>query len=116
VRPLVFDRASVALLGPFVDYYFDAKLGWHAQGSLGIATMTIGKGSQDQTPTTGDKTMGGLGFMLGGGYEWWIAEQWSMGGLLRFVFVSVESSHDDREVWSAKGFAFPEILFGATYH
>jgi hypothetical protein len=39
-----------------------------------------------------------------------------MGGLLRFVFVSVESSHDDREIWAAKGFAFPEILFGATYH
>jgi len=78
--------------------------------------MAIGKGSQSQGTVTGEKTMGGLGFMLGGGYEWWIAEQWSMGALLRFVYVSVESSHDDKEVWMAKGFAVPELLFGATYH
>jgi len=115
-RSLLFDRASIAILGPFVDYYIDPKLGWHAQGAFGIATMAVGKGSQSQGTVTGEKTMGGLGFMLGGGYEWWIAEQWSMGALLRFVYVSVESSHDDREVWMAKGFAVPEILFGATYH
>jgi hypothetical protein len=115
-RPLVFDRASSLLVGPFIDYYFDTKLGWHAQGALGIATMTIGKGSQDQSPATGERTMAGLGFMVGGGYEWWIAEQWSMGALLRFVYMSVESDNDDREVWSAKGFAVPEILLGATYH
>ena len=114
--PLVFDRASIALLGPFADYYFDPKLGWHAQGALGIASMGLGKGSQADKPATGSKGMGGLGFMIGGGYEWWIAEQWSMGVLLRFTYVAVESDHGDAEVWMAKGFAIPEIMFGTTYH
>jgi hypothetical protein len=113
--PLVLDHASIALLGPFVDYYFDQKLGWHLEGALGIASMALGRGTRSST-VTGDKTMGGLGFMIGGGYEWWIADQWSLGGILRFLYVSTESNHDDAEVWSAKGYAFPEIMFGATYH
>jgi hypothetical protein len=113
---LVLENAGIGLIGPFVDYYFDPKLGWHAQGSLGIAWMTLGRGTQGGIVATDDKAMGGLGFMIGGGYEWWIADQWSMGALLRLVFVSTESNKDDAERWSGKGLAFPEIMFTATYH
>ncbi len=113
---LAFDRANIALLGPFVDYYFDPKLGWHLEGALGIASMAVGRGTRGSDVVTQDKTMGGLGFMLGGGYEWWIADQWSLGALLRFLYVSTESNHSDAEVWVGKGYAFPEIMFGATYH
>ena len=113
---LTFDRASIGLLGPFVDYYFDPKQGFHLEGALGIASMNLGKGSRGSSVVSDTKTMGGLGFMLGGGYEWWIAEQWSLGAILRFLYVSTESNHNDAEVWMGKGYAFPEILFGATYH
>lgn len=113
---LVLDHAEIGLLGPFVDYYFDPKQGFHVEGALGIAWMNLGKGTRGGAVTSDEKAMGGLGFMLGGGYEWWIAEQWSLGALLRFLYVSTESNRDDSEVWMGKGYAFPEILFGATYH
>src|SRR5436305_284492 len=49
---LVFDRASLALLGPFIDYYIDPKLGFHVEGSLGIAGMTFGRSAQLGKPAT----------------------------------------------------------------
>lgn len=113
---LTFDRASLALFGPFVDYYIDPKLGFHLQGSLGLAWMAFGRATHAGSPATQDRSTGGLGFMLGGGYEWWIADQWSLGALLRFVYVSTESNDNEPERWRAKGFAVPEIMFGATYH
>jgi len=121
---LTFDRASLALFGPFVDYYIDPKLGLHLQGSLGLAWMAFGTAGyspagppvSSRSVTTEAKSSGGLGFMLGGGYEWWIADQWSLGALLRFVYVSTESNDNEPQRWRAKGFAVPEILFGATYH
>jgi len=37
-------------------------------------------------------------------------------GLLRFVYVATESNDDEPERWRARGYAVPELLFGATYH
>jgi hypothetical protein len=60
--------------------------------------------------------MGGLGFMLGGGYEWFIAEQWSLGGVVRMTYGAVETDRSDSERWSYSALAIPEVLFTATYH
>jgi hypothetical protein len=116
VHGLDFDQLSLTLLGPFVDYYFNEKAGFHLQGALGIAFVHSSRGFQDGKRTTDDRDMGGLGFMLGGGYEWFIAEQWSLGGTLRMTYGAVETDRSDDERWSYSVLAIPEILFTATYH
>jgi hypothetical protein len=109
--------ASAGLLGPFVDYYVDPKSGLHFQGALGIGSVNVDSFNDSNGRHVVDKkSAGGLGFMFGGGYEWWVADQWSLGGILRMVYVSTEtSSRDDAERWSYIGFAAPELLFVATY-
>jgi hypothetical protein len=115
------DNVGVALLGPFVDYYIDAKLGWHVQGALGLASVNVTEGTRTEGPLVGEQITrkhdtGGLGFMVGGGYEWWIAKQWSMGALLRLMYASTETNKDAPERWSYKALSFPELLFSVTYH
>jgi hypothetical protein len=113
---LTFNGVSLALLGPFADYYIDPKSGWHIQGALGLAQMTAGNAKQSGVEATSKQNLGGIGGMLGGGYEWWVGEQWSVGALVRGVYVSVESNRDQPERWSYQALALPEVLFSATYH
>jgi hypothetical protein len=110
------DRLSLGLIGPFIDYYFDERSGFHLEGALGIAYMTAGEGTQDGRRVTPQRDLGGLGFMLGGGYEWWVADQWSIGGTLRMIYGATETNRSDDERWTYAGLALPEILFVATYH
>jgi len=109
--------AGAGLLGPFVDYYVDPKKGLHFQGALGLGSVNVDRINDASGLRVVDKkNAGGLGFMLGGGYEWWVGEQWSLGGILRMVYVSTETSSNAPERWSYIGFAAPELLFVATYH
>jgi hypothetical protein len=113
---LSYNGVSLSLIGPFADYYIDPKAGWHVQGALGVAQMTIGNATQNGAAATARHNLGGIGCMLGGGYEWWIGEQWSVGALVRAVYVSVESNRDETDRWSYRALAVPEVLFSATYH
>jgi len=109
-----YDQVSLGLLGPFVDYFFDAKSGWHLQGALGYAWMNVGPATRDGV-TVAKKSLGGVGFEVGGGYEWWIASQWSLGVLLRGTFVAVANNANDGERWSYESLAVPELLLSVTY-
>jgi hypothetical protein len=111
---LRFDGVDLGLVGPFVDYYINPRLGFHVQAALGVAIVTVGRG--DDGPHSYDQTLGGLGFMLGTGYEWWVADQWSMGAIVRLLYGTVESGRDEYEQWNYKVLAIPEIAFVATYH
>jgi hypothetical protein len=109
-----FDSLTLGLIGPFADFYVNPRSGFHVQGALGIAWVTVGGG--DKGPHDYDQVLGGLGFMVGGGYEWWIAEQWSLGGVVRMLYGSVQSDRQSGDQWSYKAFAIPEVAFVATYH
>jgi hypothetical protein len=115
-RDLEFRNFGLALLGPFADFYVNPKLGFHVQGALGIAGMSVGEGRRGSQTITDAQSLGGLGFMLGGGYEWWVADQWSLGGIVRLMYASVQSDRRESERWNFRAIAVPEILFGATYH
>jgi hypothetical protein len=116
--PLTLQSAGLGLLGPFVDYYLNPKTGLHFQGALGLGTLNVTRSITDASGhiVEDKKQAGGLGFMLGAGYEWWVGEQWSIGGILRMVYVSTETNgNDNTERWSYIGLAAPELLFVATY-
>ncbi len=107
--------ASTWLLGPFADYYFNPRKGWHLEGSLGLALLTVGDATEDGVKVLSKRAYGGVGGMIGGGYEWWVADQWGMGVLLRATVLSLGSAKAGQDQWSYGGFAFPEVLFSATY-
>jgi hypothetical protein len=67
-------------VGPFVDYYPSAALGWHVQALVGYATL--GYGDINPEPPTG------IGLMAGIGHDWWVSDRWSIGALARLVYAS----------------------------
>lgn len=108
--------AQLAVIGPFVDYYFDPKGGWHVQGALGFASVVIQRAdSSNNDPRVGKRDQIGFGVMLGGGYDAWVSEQWSLGGSVRFLYGST-STNDDANRINYSGIAAPELLFTVTYH
>jgi hypothetical protein len=111
-----YAQAALVFLGPFVDYYIDAHLGWHVQGALGVAGFSLTEGQRGFNQVRSRTETGGLGFAVGAGWEGWIAKQWSMGALLRLMYASVETNENDSERWAYRALAFPELLFTATYH
>jgi hypothetical protein len=55
--------------------------------------------------------------MIGGGYEWWIGEQWSLGLLARLQYFNVNGhpdSTDDVDVEAS--FIVPALMMSITYH
>jgi hypothetical protein len=107
-------RGSFAMLGLLADWYPNDREGFHVQGALGFGAVTFESDSSDVPD--GEWTGGGGGLMLGAGYEFWVAEQWSLGGVVRVVMMSgkLENEEDGAEV-NAQAFA-PSVLFVATHH
>lgn len=103
----------VSGIGPFVDYYFDPSGGAHVQAALLLSGIYIQE-KDDQPSGSGF----GFGAMLGGGYELWVGEQWSIGPLVRIVYYrdQVEASGSGTNIESTLGLFVPAVLFGATYH
>jgi hypothetical protein len=116
VSPIKYGQLTFTLFGPFIDYYFNDRSGFHLQGALGLAAMEVGTGKRGSNGVTDRRTLGGLGFMLGGGYEWFVGEQWSLGGIARMRYGALETDDDDDERYTFKTLAIPEILFNATFH
>lgn len=113
------DSGSVVLssIGPFVDYYFDPQQGFHAEAAIAYAAATAAKSTASgvQIP---DKDYSGSGWalMLGGGWESWVGEQWSVGvlGRLQYGHVSLDAkSGGDKADVNA---LFLALLATLTYH
>jgi hypothetical protein len=108
-RPIVGSDSALILYAPFVDYYFDPSAGWHLEGAAGLALIAGGSGGTGITGHTG----AGGGAMVGFGNEWWIGEQWSVGGLARMTAGFAKSTkgaewHDTALSWV--------VMIEATYH
>lgn len=110
-------------LGAMADWYTDPKKGLHVQGGIGIARVShtvvrpSGATGQDQAAT-----YTGLGLHLGLGYDTFISDEWSLGGLLRIDTASVTAD-------ATKGFSdrtgppdtsisifAPSLFFTGTYN
>ena len=104
--------SAVSVLGPFIDIYPDPSAGLHLQFAPGLGAMNVNEGD------FASDTIGGLGFgfMAGAGYEFWIGEQWSIGGLARVLYAraTIEDQYGHGQ-FEAQAI-LPGVLFTATYH
>lgn len=101
----------ISAVGPFADYYLDARRGLHVQaGVLFSAGYLTGKDGRESGI--------GLGFagMLGVGYEVFIGEQWSLGPLLRLTYYRQSVEGSDSKATSTLSLLAPTLLLGVTYH
>ncbi len=70
--------STLATLGPFIDGYPNSRGGFHLGGTVGFSTVKL----SNKTDLPTDRANGfGLAAWLG--YDWWVADQWSVGGLLQ---------------------------------
>lgn len=106
--------AGLGMLGVFVDGFPEVNGGFHLGGFVGFA------GSRTTTPGKVSELRGrGLGLAAWIGQNWWVADEWSMGGLLRFTGAfDHDGSHDHGPGAytldsSSFGVAF---LFNVLYH
>jgi hypothetical protein len=108
-------EGGLSVLGVMIDYYPNPRGGFHVQGALGIGALAF-QNDEDSNFPGEDWEGGGGGLMLGAGYEFWVSDQWSLGGIARVLAMSgkLRGSESERN-YDSRAFA-PAILFGATHH
>jgi hypothetical protein len=94
-------------LGSFIDWYPEARGGWHL-GISAEAWLVV-------APVAGQSAHGiGPGATLFAGYDWWIRRQWSLGLVASVSAGPVETMRDDRGVDSGLRFAPFEFGLGGS--
>lgn len=106
---------SVALLGPFMDWYVNPERGLHFQAALGLSTLTPRVFGHPATERSEYLAVGG-GLMLGAGYDFWIADEWSLGVLARTTLSVLGGSDDEDARWLHVVVTSPGLLATLTYH
>jgi len=102
--------ASQGVLGLFVDGFLNANDGWHLGGAFGLAQIKVRSQLGDQ----GSGTMHGFGGAAWLGHDFWVADAWSMGGLLRFAG-SVTSAKENAVETGASAFS-TAFMFTTLYN
>ena len=92
-------------IGPFVDFYPNPAQGLHFQGMIGwggLETSFQGNvGGSDPT---------GLVVSLAGGYDFWVADEWSIGVMARFGYGALSLGDVGYKAIA------PALLATFTYH
>jgi hypothetical protein len=80
-------NASYYVLGILLDVYPDPRSGLHFTATVGVghAEVNVDQDNDDDT--------NGIGFRIGGGYDFWVGEQWSLGALASVAYVG--GANDD---------------------
>jgi hypothetical protein len=71
---------SLATVGPFIDGYPNPRGGFHSGAMLGASAAHL-----SSNPYYATENAYGFGLATWLGYDCWVADQWSVGGLLRFA-------------------------------
>lgn len=99
---------TLGMLGVFLDWYPDAREGFHFGGGLAGGSIT----TKDEmgNVSDGDDNPGGGGLVLLIGYDWWVGDEWSLGLLGRIVGASLSGPNIDHQLGALS------ILFSVAYH
>lgn len=100
--------ATLFSIGPFIDGYPDPRGGFHLGGTIGpsFARLTSNAGF------TGTKARG-ISLAAWLGYDWWVADQWAVGGLFRLSGANNWSSSSSPDL--AINTRSIALLFTAVY-
>ncbi len=99
---------TTGMVGVFVDGFPQVTGGWHLGGLIGVGGQTL---SEDDVV---DKA-GGFGGAVWGGYDQWVGDDFSVGGLLRFSAMrSTGEANAGNDVTAATGTL--SLMFTALYH
>lgn len=99
---------GIGVLGPFIDWFPDVNGGAHFGAMLGIGV--IGLRDENDDPDTGP------GASIWGGYDFWIADQWSLGAEARAAVASAHRHFSDINQDFRDSASTFELLFSALYH
>lgn len=94
----------VSATGPFVTWYANESGGLHLQGGILFAAGYLDGGTREA------HTGFGVGAMIGAGWDRFIADQWSVGGLVRITAYHLYGVDDDI------GLLSPALLLTLTCH
>jgi hypothetical protein len=103
------------LVGPFIDYYPEPHAGFHAQAALGLSLLTPRVFGDAATQRSQYLAAGG-GLLLGTGWDWWIAEEWSIGVLGQFGLHVLGGKDDAGVQWTHVVAISPSLSLAVTYH
>ena len=95
---------SLLTVGPYVNYYLDPADGLYFLGMIGY-----GVESYTQNGASGNSP-GGPAFALGAGYDFWVANEWSLGVLGKFTYGSLSLNSVTYSTIS------PAIMFSFNFH
>jgi len=99
--------ASLGLgnFGPYIDYYPNPRGGFHVIGTLAFANLNVSNGNGTQQNVASGGAIG-----AGAGYDFWVADEWSLGVLARLTYAGLKDSNSDSESTVAAA-----LLFSVTY-
>jgi len=100
---------GVGILGAFIDGYPDPEGGFHLGGALGLAQVTA-----DTAGNAGFEKASGLGFAAFIGYDAWVGDEWSLGGLLRLT--ATRAKDRDTEGKPSVSTTSVGVMLTAVYH
>jgi hypothetical protein len=106
---------NVTLVGPFVDFYPEVRGGFHVRGALGVSTLTPQVFGHPGTQRSEYLALGG-GLMLGVGYDWWVADEWSIGVMSQAGARVLVGEDDDGVEWTHVVLTSPGLYVCLTYH
>jgi hypothetical protein len=114
---VTFDGQTFTLLAPFVDYYPNPREGFHLLGAVGFGVLSMEEGTPDNANSALFQDHGATGpaGLVGVGYEWWLADRWSLGVLGRVTYAAPSGDDDDQTEWQHHLW-LPALLCTVTFH
>jgi hypothetical protein len=97
------------MMGPFIDWFPNDEGGGHLGALIGVGVIGLSDENDKNTSS------GGAG-AIWGGYDFWIADQWSLGGALRLTGITGRHPYtgfDDKLKDSAGTI---QLMFTGLYH
>ncbi len=85
------------LIGPALDWYPNPSGGLHFGGALGLGLVVGTLPQSAPARSIGIEHVGGTGFglSLAGGYDWWLAREWSLGVSARLSAAKVQGERTE---------------------
>ncbi|GMV15376.1 MAG: hypothetical protein AMXMBFR56_36000 [Polyangiaceae bacterium] len=112
------ETLTFSVIGLFGQYYFDPNSGGYLQALIGFGQLDDG---DDDDPDDEERPSGAV-FGIGGGYDFWVGEQWSIGPELRLMYAPLKYertvslggvSATTKQDWNT---TVVSLMFTATMH